>query len=135
EHFHEPSDLLRLEWMADIAVARSPRIHDQVAFGIEEGKEGKALTLAAQFAEHGSSAGVLERLVLFIFVDHELRDHEVGLEDRLDFRGLDKLIESAAPPSPGRVEEEEDVFMSGGCVGSGLGEDGVRGRNCRIAGG
>ena len=77
----------------------------EVAFGIEEGKEGKALTLAAQLAEHGVAPGVLERLVLFVFVDHEFGEDEMLLEDRLDFFVLDKLIESAAPASPGRVEE------------------------------
>ena len=39
---------------------------------------------------------------------------------RLNFLGLDKLIESAAPPSPGCVEKQEDILVPASCGGFGL---------------
>lgn len=43
-------------------------------------------------------------------------------EDGLDFRGLDKLIESFAPSSPGGAENDEQVFLFGGGAGFRFGQ-------------
>jgi len=121
--------------MPDVAFALAPRTHDQFALRVEEGKKRKALTFAADFLEHGSGASILELFVSFVFVDHEFRDHKLPFEDRLDFFGLDKLIESAAPPSRGCVEAEEYSLVLSGGGGPGFGEDFFGGRNRRRAGG
>ena len=73
--------------------------------------------------------------VLVVFVDHELRGNEMAFEDRLDFFGLDKLIEPPAPPSPGGVEEEEDILVVGGRCSLGLGENFVGSRSGHDSGG
>lgn len=70
-------------------------------------------------------------LILVVFVDHEFRDHETAFEDWFDFFGLDKLIESAAPPSPGGVEEEKDVLVLGGRRSLRLGKNFVGARSSR----
>ena len=47
------------------------------------------------------------------------------LQDRLNLFGLDKLIESSAPPSPGGVERKEDVLVLSSRLGPGFSEDSV----------
>ena len=44
-------------------------------------------------------------------------------QDGLDFLGLDKLIESIAPPSPGSAKDDEQVFLFGGGLGFRLGQN------------
>jgi len=75
--------------------------------------------LQPPFSSALHSTGVLKLLVLLVFVSDKFRDREILLNERLDFFGFDKLIESAAPPSPGSVEEQKDTLMSGSRVGLG----------------
>lgn len=67
-------------------------------------------------------------LVLLGFVDDELNDYEVTIEDGLDFFMLDKLIEPLAPPSPGGAEIDEDAFAVLGRLLAGFGQEVVRAR-------
>jgi hypothetical protein len=43
-------------------------------------------------------------------------------QNRPDLLGLDKLIESSAPASPRRIENEKDSFVLLGGFGLGLGQ-------------
>jgi len=46
--------------------------------------------------------------------------HEVLIDDRFDFGGLDETIEFFAPPSPGRVKNGEDGALTGSGLRLGL---------------
>ena len=61
---------------------------------------------------------------------HKLGEDEVAFEDRFDFAGLDKLIESFAPSSPGGIEGEENGFVIFGSLGSGFRQHFVRRGRC-----
>jgi hypothetical protein len=50
-------------------------------------------------------------LVRRVLHHHQLGDDEILFQDGLDVSALDKLIESLAPASPRRVEDDENVFM------------------------
>ena len=114
--------------MADVTLPITSRIHNQFGLLIEESKEWESLAFAPDFLEHRYSTGVLKLLILLVFANDKFCDREVFLEERFDFLGLDKLIELAAPPSPGCVEEQKDILMSGDRVGLGFTKNFISGR-------
>jgi hypothetical protein len=66
--------------------------------------------------------------VLVVFVYYQLGNDEILFEDRLNFFGLDKLIEAAAPPSPGSVKPQKNILVRGTRRLLGLIENISRGR-------
>jgi hypothetical protein len=118
--------------MPDVPTAIPPRVHDQLALVIEKGEKRQPLIFAAKPAQHHDSTGILLSLVLFILVHDQFGYHEIFFEDRSDFFGLDKLIESATPPSPRSIKTQEDLFVGGGRSRPGLGKNFVgAGRGCK----
>jgi hypothetical protein len=77
--------------------------------------------IAAKLVQNVCAARVFESLLVGTFVDVQLHQDKVLLEDRLNLLGLDKLIESLAPSSPGGIEPEEDSLVLGRGLGFSLG--------------
>lgn len=132
EHRHEPRHFLRREGMADVRAARfafegAIAVDDEFTARVEEGDEWQPGTLAANFLHDAFAAGVFEVLLGRRLFDNKFGEDEMAFEDGLDVAGLDKLIESFAPPSPRRVEGEENGFVFFGGPGFGFGQHFVGG--------
>ena len=122
EHGHEPLHFFGSEWMTDVCALDIASgcpfgVDDQIALGIREREEGESRFLTADFDKHLVAAGVFKVLLGLAFQDDEVDQHEIFFQDRLDFWGLDKLIESFAPSSPGSAKDDEQIFLFGGCFG------------------
>src|SRR5881397_292769 len=103
-------------------------VDDEPAFGVEQRDERQPGLFAAHLSHHVLAAGIVERL-LFVPLHHDqFRQDKVLLEDGLVFLGLDKLIESAAPPSPRRVERQKDFLSFLGGLSFCLAQNSLRGR-------
>lgn len=123
EHGHEPGNICGFVGVADVVLAVLFRGNDPISFGVEEAEEWQTRITAADFRQKVCTPRVFESLLVGAFVDVQLYQDEVLLEDRLDLFGLDKLIESLAPPSPGGIESEKDRFVLGRGLGFSLGQD------------
>ena len=96
-------------------------ISDQFAPFIQEGKEGQAGTFGTQLGSKLRAAGRIEAGLVATFLHVEPSYHEILGKDGLDCGSLDKPIEKLAPPSPGRPEQQEDVFVLRGRLRFGIG--------------
>ena len=133
EHGHEPFHFFGRERMADVRsldiAGDCPfGVYDQIALGICEREEREACFLAAEFGKHLVAAGILQILFGFTLQHDEMDGHEIFFQDRLDFWGLDKLIESFAPSSPGSAEDDEKIFLFCGGFGFCFGQKLIGGR-------
>lgn len=70
-------------------------------------------------------------LVLFRFVDDQLDNDEIAIENRFDLLMLDKLIEPFAPPSPGSAEIHKYAFPVLTCLLPRLSQQLIRTRGCQ----
>jgi hypothetical protein len=119
EHGHEKLNFFGGEGMANVgafllASNRPVGVDDQIAFGISESEEREARILAAEFAQNFIAAGIFEIFLGVALLHDQVNQHKMFFQDGLDFRGLDKLIESFAPSSPGSTENDKQVFLFGG---------------------
>ena len=139
EHRHEPVHFFGRERMADvsafdIASGSSFGVDDQIAIGIGEGEEREARIVAAESGENLVAAGVLKVFLRLALLHDQGDEHEMFFQHRLDFWGLDKLIESFAPASPRGAEDDEKIFLFGGGLGFRFGQKLISG-GWRLGGG
>jgi len=103
-------------------------ISNQFTVFIQEGEEGQARALGAQLCLEFRAAWRIEAGLLAALPHVEARYHEMLGKDRLDCGSLDKPIEALAPPSPGGLEQQEDVLVLRGGLRPGAGQHLLRGR-------
>src|SRR5262249_39392214 len=96
--------------------------------GIDKREERKTRVFAAEFLKDFVPAGILQIFLGLAFLHDEVNEHEIFFQDGLDFWGLDKLIESLAPPSPRRAENDEQIFLFDGGFAFRFGQKLVGGR-------
>lgn len=133
EHTHEIVNFLGLRGMTDVGAigfaSNGPiGISNQFAVFIQEGEEGQAGVFGTQLGRKRPTAGRVEAGLVALLLHVEPRYHEMLGKDRLDCGSLDKPIETLAPPSPGSLEQQEDVSVLCGGLRSGTGQHLLGGR-------
>jgi hypothetical protein len=104
-------------------------ISNQFAAFIQEGEEGQAGAFGAQLGSKRCAAGRVEAGLVSMLLHVEPSYHEMLGKDGLDCGSLDKPIETFAPPSPGGLEQQEDVLVLRSRLRFGAGEHLLSGRS------
>jgi hypothetical protein len=118
-HENEVGNLLRSGWITDVfsglSSYRAIGVYQLFAGGIQNHEEGQADAFAIPFLQVIHSTRSLDSLVLFHYV--ELENNEIRKQQFRYFPVFDKLVESAAPFSPGSIKEDQDLLILPGGLG------------------
>ena len=124
---------LRRHGMTDVLAIGSTwngpvRINNQLSVFVEEGEERQAGPFVTELGGQRLAAGRVEGGLIAVLLHVDVRDHEMLGEEGLDYGSLDKPIEALAIPSPGGLENQEDVFVLRASLRSGIGQHLLAGR-------
>lgn len=128
EHDQEPIYFDRFIGVADIptgfsALTQPDRVGNEHSLAVQESEERQP-GRSAQADQKLMAARSVEQFLLAFLLNRDVDRHEVLLDNRLDFRGLDEPIELLAPSSPGCVKDREDGTVTLSCLAFRFIEDG-----------
>ena len=96
--------------------------------GVEHEDVGIAGSVATEGGAEGNGAGGVVMLgVGGVLADVKGHDDEGFIDDGLIGGVVEEVVEHVAGAAPGGAEDEQDVFVLGGCGGAGFGEEVVGG--------